>query len=538
MKSLKHNGIYVPKYEYKGLGIIVKGRPITLGPKTEQMAIAYVSRRIKMKESPDEVFDSNFFKDFLRELASENPTLKFEKKYFIDYASSLQGFYEIKKTGKGIEEGKNYIDFFPVLAWILAEKEKKEKMSKEEKKKLSEERKRTREKLKEKYGYAEIDGIKVELANWTAEPSCLYIGRGNHPFRGRWKEGPKEEDIELNLSPDAPMPEGNWKGRVWEPNKMWIARWKDKLTGKMKYVWFSPSAFLMQEREKEKFRKAEELEKKIEEIHNHILNNLSSKDEKRRKVSTVCWLIYSLNVRVGDEKDKDEADTVGAITLRPEHIQIKGNRIHFDFLGKDSVRWEKEIEAPKEVIENIKEFMSKCKNYLFEGITSKDVSIFLSEVVPKLTAKVFRTWKCTKTVREYLEKVECKKEDPEYYKKFVAKMANLEGAKVCNHKKKLPDKFFERLQKKRENVIQLEAKLEMFKNDPKKSKIYSEKLDKALYDLQFTEESGEWNLNTSRNSYINPKVYWEWMKKVELPPNSIYSKAQLKKFSWAFEDAS
>ena len=39
-------------------------------------------------------------------------------------------------------------------------------------------------------------------------------------------------------------------------------------------------------------------------------------------------------MRVGDEKDPDEADTVGATTLRKEHIKITTNTIEFDFLGK------------------------------------------------------------------------------------------------------------------------------------------------------------------------------------------------------------
>jgi hypothetical protein len=59
---------------------------------------------------------------------------------------------------------------------------------------------------------------------------------------------------------------------------------------------------------------------------------------------------------VGDEKDPDEADTVGAITLRPEHIKIEGDMVHFDFLGKDSVRWIKTVQAPASAIRNIEEF--------------------------------------------------------------------------------------------------------------------------------------------------------------------------------------
>ncbi len=39
----------------------------------------------------------------------------------------------------------------------------------------------------------------------------------------------------------------------------------------------------------------------------------------------MAWLIFAVNMRVGDEKDPDEADTVGAITLRAEHVKIDGN---------------------------------------------------------------------------------------------------------------------------------------------------------------------------------------------------------------------
>lgn len=533
MKSLRHNGIYIPPYDYKGLEIKIKGRTIKLSPKTEQMAIAFIRKEHFGTEALDTVFYINFYKDFLSELKLENPSMRFLESFIVKYTENVSK-RDIDWLTNGKPEEFMEIDFSQVVEWLKNEKIKKETMSKEEKKRLAQERKAKREELKEKYGFAIIDGIKVELANWTAEPSCLFVGRGKHPLRGRWKEGPREEDIELNLSPDSPIPPGKWKGIVWEPENMWIARWKDKLTGKMKYVWCSPSAFLMQEREKAKFDKAQELGKHIDKLYDHICQNLDSTYEERRKVSTVCWLIYSLNMRVGDEKDPDEADTVGAITLRPEHVKISRNKIYFDFLGKDSVRWEKEIEAPSNVIKNIKYFSSTCKNYLFEGITSKDVADFLSEIVPKLTAKVFRTWRCTKTVKEYLESCKCTKDDPEYYKIYEAKRANLEAAKVCNHKKKLPANFQEKLVKKQMKVLELERAFEAGKINEKKRESLAAKFKKALLDFEFTKDSGEYNLNTSRNSYIDPRVYWEWMKKVELPPECIYSRAQLKKFSWVF----
>ena len=70
--------------------------------------------------------------------------------------------------------------------------------------------------------------------------------------------------------------------------------------------------------------------------------------------------------------------------------------------------------------------------------------------MPKLTAKVFRTWRCTKTVKEELEKSGVTKEDPDYRKTYAAKMANLKVAEVANHKRKIPPTFDDRLAKKEE----------------------------------------------------------------------------------------
>ena len=47
---------------------------------------------------------------------------------------------------------------------------------------------------------------------------------------------------------------------------------------------------------------------------------------RRRMIATACYLIDALCLRVGDEKDPDEADTVGATTLRPEHVKLHERR--------------------------------------------------------------------------------------------------------------------------------------------------------------------------------------------------------------------
>jgi DNA topoisomerase-1 len=535
MKSLKHNGIFVPPYDYKGFSVKIDGQTIKLTPKSEQMAVAWIRKATSVLSPPDNLFKKNFMKEFLGQLKKENPSATFLDAFTPKYIASID--HPPPTMNNGNQSMAQEIDFTQVCNFIEREKAKKEALTKEEKKQQAQERKVKRLAFKEKYGYAEVDEQRLEVANWTAEPSCLFAGRGDHPQRGKWKEGPSEQDIILNLPPDAPKPEGKWKGIVWEPNKMYVAKWEDKLTGKIKYVWFSDTAFLKQNREKEKFQKAETLGKQIKQIEAHILRNLDDKDEARRKVATVSWLILVPNMRVGDEKDPDEADTVGAITLRAEHITIREpDIIHFDFLGKDSVRWVKEVRAPPQVIRNIKEYMNdKSKEYLFQGIDSKKVSRFLSEKMPKLTAKVFRTWRCTKTVKEELDKSGVTKNDPDYKKNFAAKMANFKVAEVANHKKKISPTFDERLAKKEANLKKLQELLVAKKAAGKKTESLETRIERAKLDLELTKLTKEYNLGTSLKSYIDPTAYVKWAKKVKFDIEKFYPKTLRNKFSWALQ---
>jgi DNA topoisomerase-1 len=525
MKSLRHNGVYVPPCESQGLTVKIQGKTLKLTSKTEQMALAWVRKEQSQTTPPDRLFYKNFMRIFVDALKQENPSAAF--------LNDLQMRDDVDPLIDGKPRADMEIDFSEVRGFVGREQLKKLSMTKEEKKKLAAERKARREALRKVYGYATVDGKEMEIANWTVEPSCLFAGRGDHPKRGNWKQGPSQSDIILNLSPDAPKPTGDWKQIVWEPDRMYVAKWEDKLSGKMKYVWFSDSTFPKQLREREKFQKASKLGDRVEEIEEHIMKNLDSENEERSKIATVCWLIFNLNMRVGDEKDPGEADTVGAITLRPEHIKIEGDVLHFDFLGKDAVRWTKDIKAPSSVLDNIKKYSSSCREYLFEGIDSGKVAKFFSEKMKGLTAKVFRTWRCTTTVEEKLKDCKTKKEDPEHVKKFCAKMANLEAAIVANHKRKIPVNFDERLAKKETKLTDLETNLKEKSEQGKKTEALLRRIQKNKLDVELTKATREYNLGTSLKSYIDPTAYVRWANKVEFNLTKFYPTALRNKFSWA-----
>ncbi|UCH69606.1 MAG: DNA topoisomerase I, partial [Candidatus Bathyarchaeota archaeon] len=357
MKHLHHNGVLVPPlHKGKGLTIQVNEEKIRLTPEQEEMALAW-AKKIGTPYVEDSVFAENFHRDFSKKL--------------------------------GVEVKLEDVDYSEILSFVQKERSLKANLSKEERRQLAAQRKTLREANKEHHGYAWVDSAQMEVANYVVEPSSIFIGRGKHPLRGRWKEGPREENIELNLSPDASRPSGNWKAILWQPDAMWIARWQDKLTDKMKYVWFSDSSILKQRKDIAKFNKARELRNNLVWVQKHIWKNLASAEQRRRKTATVCYLIDKLKIRVGDEKDPDEADTVGASTLRPEHIRFNGDgTATFNFLGKDSVPHVFRVKLPSRVIRNLDEFAANTRSTLFDAVGSKQVSELLDEVMAGLSAKV------------------------------------------------------------------------------------------------------------------------------------------------------
>jgi len=476
LNQLIHKGVIIPDTpEYQGLSILIDGKPHKLNPLQEEMAYAWA----KKQGTPyvqDLVFIRNFMADFSQALGFEKP-LKLDQ-----------------------------IDFSELNARVAKEKAAKEALTKEEKKAAAAQRKEIREHLKEEYGFAVADGERIALGGYMTEPSGIFMGRGKHPLRGRWKAGAKKKDVTLNLSPDA-FEEGHivpeeWKEIIWQPESLWIAKWDDELTGKTKYIWLHDTAPIKQEREAQKFDKAIELRGRLEEIRSRIQENLTAESDKRRRIATACYLIDKLCLRVGDEKDPEEADTVGATTLRPEHIKIKDEIIEFRFLGKDSVLWDKKLKVPSVVRENIqycidhaqvsesiRKMGRKHPNYnkpqLFYDVTSRNINAFLSEIMCGLSAKVFRTHHASHIVEESLNHSGVIKEDPEYKKWEAAVVANREAAILCNHVKQASKnwserkkKFKEREQKAKERIkkiVELDKELKQQLKDLKKEAVLKKK---------------------------------------------------------------
>ncbi|CAD6246693.1 unnamed protein product [Miscanthus lutarioriparius] len=400
--------------------------------------------------------------------------------------------------------GKNHIikkfelcDFTPIYEWHLREKEKKKQMTTEEKKALKEEKL----KQEEKYMWAVVDGVKEKVGNFRVEPPGLFRGRGEHPKMGKLKRRIRPSDITINIGKGAAVPECPIPGESQ----------KD-----FKYVFLAASSSLKGQSDKEKY-------------------------EKSRKL-----------------KDDDEADTVGCCTLKVDNVTcMPPNKIQFDFLGKDSIRYFNTVEVEELVYKAIEGFRAGKKpgEDLFDNIDTTRLNAHLKDLMPGLTAKVFRTYNASITLDGILHE---ETEDGTLLEKIaVYQRANKEVAIICNHQRSVSKSHESQMIKLNEKIDELKSQMEELKADLSKAKkgkplgydkegkqkrnlapeaiekkiaMVEGKIDKMEMDKKTREDLKTVALGTSKINYLDPRITVAWCKRHEVPIEKIFNKSLIAKF--------
>jgi DNA topoisomerase-1 len=103
--------------------------------------------------------------------------------------------------------------------------------------------------------------------------------------------------------------------------------------------------------------------------------------------------------------------------------------------------------------------------------------------------------------------------------------ANAKVAYICNHQKKIPKGFEERIRKIDDRIKELE------KGNNAKASVQIAKLQRKKQ-LQLALKN--LSVSTSKMNYLDPRITVAFMKRHELPIDKFFSKALMEKFEWAF----
>ncbi|KAG8344007.1 putative Eukaryotic DNA topoisomerase I DNA binding Eukaryotic DNA topoisomerase I catalytic core [Trypanosoma vivax] len=416
-ETLSHNGVmFPPEYEPHGISIFYEGQKFDMTPEEEEVATMFAVLR-EQDYYRNEIFRRNFFASW-REILDKRK-------------------HPIRRL--------ELCDFTPIYEWHLREREKKLNRTKEEKK----EQRLATEKEAEPYKFCLWDGRREQVANFRVEPPGLFRGRGQHPMMGRLKKRVTPEDITINIDENSPIPEPprghKWKEVLHDHNVTWLAMWRDSILGNMKYVMLAPSSTIKGQSDMLKFEKARELKRHVDNIRKSYTGDFYSSNLMVAQRAVAMYFIDKLALRVGNEKGADEADTVGCCSLRVEHIELKpGNVVKFDFLGKDSIRYENEAVVETKVYELLQRFTARKRpsDDIFDMITPSSLNDHLKSFMNGLSAKVFRTYNASYTLDRWFQE---KPVDPNasladklaYFNK-----ANTEVAILCNHQRTIPKSHY------------------------------------------------------------------------------------------------
>eukprot|EP00889_Picochlorum_renovo_P008520 jgi/Picre1/35550/NNA_003011.t1 len=411
-------------------------------------------------------------------------------------------------------------DFTPIYDWHMAERERKKNLPKEEKERL----KKEKEEKEAPFKYALIDGKKEPVGNFRVEPPGLFRGRGEHPKMGKIKKRIYPRDITINISKGAPIPTHPFPGQDWKEIRhdntvTWLAFWKDPI---------SPKDF--------KYRTADG--------HGIVF-------------------IDRLALRAGHEKDEDEAETVGCCTLKCENIEcIPPCTIRFDFLGKDSIRYENAVEVEETVYKNIENFIKvdgagrrKTGNdQLFDEFDAQDLNVRLRSLMDGLSVKVFRTYNASITLDTLLS--DPSKEDTIDGRKAEYDRANKEVAILCNHQRSVPKTHGAQMERMEAKMAHLQKEMKdlmkdlklakagkpcsngrMVKEDVIKGRIERKRAQIVKQEItaKNKEELKTVALGTSKINYLDPRITVAWCKRNEVPIEKVFNKSLLNKFLWAMD---
>ncbi|KAI4220464.1 MAG: hypothetical protein L6R36_007610 [Xanthoria steineri] len=419
--TLEHAGVvFPPPYEPlpRNVKLLYDGNPVSLAPEAEEVATFFGS----MLNSTHNV---------------ENPT--FQKNFFADFQEIL------KKTGGAKDKDGSKVeikeftkcDFKPMFEFFDAQRAEKKALPAAEKKKLKAEK----DAVEAPYMYCMWDGRKQKVGNFRVEPPGLFRGRGEHPKTGRVKKRVKPEQITINIGKEAqvpPAPKGhNWKEIKHDQEGTWLAMWQENINNAYKYVMLAANSDVKGQSDYKKFEKARELKKHIDRIRDDYTLELKDEVMANRQRATAVYLIDKFALRAGNEKGDEEADTVGCCSLKFEHVTLKPpNTVIFDFLGKDSIRFYDEVEVDAQAFKNLKIFKKAPKadgDEIFDRLTTTSLNKHLSNYMPGLTAKVFRTYNASYTMSTLLRDMKSEGSIAEKIKDYND--ANRKVAILCNHKR-------------------------------------------------------------------------------------------------------
>ena len=221
----------------------------------------------------------------------------------------------------------------------------------------------------------------------------------------------------------------------------------------------------------------------------------------------------------------------------------RGSYVVFDFLGKDSVRFHKELLAPPLIFKNFEEFLTgrAPSSQVFSRISAASINDYLKQFDKSFTNKVFRTRLASGLMYNALKKIKIPEGANKKETKLLFNKASKKVAEVLNHTRTVSKKAQESVKRLKSDLKALKAARRAASTDKERAKL-DKKIATKSADIEAKQDTQNVSINTSLTNYIDPRIVVSWALKqkggkkrgLEIL-NHVYNPAMVRKFQWAIQ---
>jgi DNA topoisomerase I len=158
----------------------------------------------------------------------------------------------------------------------------------------------------------------------------------------------------------------------------------------------------VRKREEKKFERLLKFAEAVPRMRKVVGQNLRKRDLGRERVmSGILRILSTCFMRAGSQVYANENGSYGLATLRPKHVQVKGDVVEFDFRGKRQIVQHRELKdrqvarVVRDLLEHRAREVFKYQNGdgQFTDVRRRDINAYIKEVMgDRFTSKDFRTW--------------------------------------------------------------------------------------------------------------------------------------------------
>jgi DNA topoisomerase-1 len=154
--------------------------------------------------------------------------------------------------------------------------------------------------------------------------------------------------------------------------------------------------------ERKKFQRVIEFAESLPAMRRTVVRDLRQTGLTRERVMAgIMRILSSSFIRPGSQVYASENGSYGIATLRPKHVQVKGDTVIFDFPGKSGVKQHREL-RDRRVAKLVRELLKQSTREVFAfrngddqltDVKRRHINQYIKEVMGhNFSAKDFRTW--------------------------------------------------------------------------------------------------------------------------------------------------